>query len=67
MKAAAVVDALKYLEQYGALLAAAKRGLELVSELRTFVKEHRDVSGVTDEERARIDALLELEPGDVQL
>jgi hypothetical protein len=67
MNLAMILAAISYLEQYGPLLVKVPKGVRLVKEMTTFVREHRDVDGLTDEDRARADAVLAKHPRDVKL
>jgi hypothetical protein len=67
MNVALIIETVKLVEKYGPVLMAAKRGRDLLKEMRAFLVEHRTAEGLTAKQRARVDAVLQLEPEDVTL
>jgi len=64
---AAVMAAIELIENYGPVLQQANRGRQLLRETIAFVREHREIDGISAEQRARAYNVLSLEPQDVKL
>lgn len=67
MNAATFMAAVDLLEKIVKVSANVGRARELARELMDFVREHREIEGITAEQRARAYNVLALDPGDVRL
>jgi hypothetical protein len=65
--AAMVIEAARFLKKWGPVAIKAEKARRLVAEMTAFVREHKEIDGITPEQRAEIYDVLTLHPAEVKL